>query len=592
MVKRFGYWVFGKDMNNVKLETLQKNGVTDIFLNYYAFTAHGKSKVVAWIKKAKKYGIKTHIWVQCFFNGDWVNPVNMDLNKKRKEIKGYANTEGVYGIHLDYLRYPGNAYKTSNGTATITKFVQNVRKDNPKVLLTCAVMPEEDCKKYYGQDISALAKTVDRIIPMQYKGNYEAGTSWLKSTTKYFSGKAKIWSGLQSYKSDDDTTVLSSKELLSDVKTCFNNGARGVVLFRYGLAPSLNLKSYTTEKKTTTTAKSSTSTTSTTKKTNTTTTTASTTKKTTTVASISYKTIVSKAKVIVENAEKNHKSVGKKWSYYIAKAIQNPNKSIKKVTFDYASKPMGDTFNNVKISKTDYIACAKQLTTFVEKKKRLRNYLDFGKKQIIVRDYTYTLARILIYYDTNKKLPSSSKVNTGVWKKPEPLHDYLTSEGCSGMGQCNGYYCACNSLQQMFYRLTGIKVSESTIAGWAGTTSSGTDHPGINTAVTQFNRKYNKNVVIEWYNFSDLGSNESARWTKISNFIKKGAVFFHLLYRNQWGHYEPIKSVGDYLKILNSLGDSCGDGTYCGYIESRSKGEQIDYINGISQKSVAFLYNK
>ena len=110
MVKRVGYWVFGKDMNNVKLETLQKNGVTDIFLNYYAFTAHGKSKVVAWIKKAKKYNIKTHIWVQCFYDGDWVNPVNMDLNKKRKEIKGYANTEGVYGIHLDYLRYPGNAY--------------------------------------------------------------------------------------------------------------------------------------------------------------------------------------------------------------------------------------------------------------------------------------------------------------------------------------------------------------------------------------------------------------------------------------------------------------------------------------------------
>ena len=577
MVKRVGYWVFGKDMNNVKLETLQKNGVTDIFLNYYAFTAHGKSKVVAWIKKAKKYNIKTHIWVQCFYDGDWVNPVNMDLNKKRKEIKGYANTEGVYGIHLDYLRYPGNAYKTSNGTATITKFVQDVKKDNPKVFLTCAVMPEEDCKKYYGQDITALAKVVNRIIPMQYKGNYELGTSWLKSTTKYFSGKGKIWSGLQSYKSDDDTTVLSTTELLNDVKTCFNNGAEGVVIFRYGLSHFINVKSYTEVKKTTTTTKTSN------------------TKKTTTqtvTGSHSYATIVKKAKTIVNSAEKEHKSVGNKWSYYIAKAIQNPNKSIKKVALDNAPKPMGDSFANVTIKKADYVKCAKQLTTFVEKNHRLRNYLDFGKKRIRVRDYNYILAKVLVDYDKNKKLPSSSKVNTDVWKKPEPLHDYLTSEGCSGMGQCNGYYCACNSLQQMFYRLTGIKVSESTIAGWAGTTSSGTDHPGINTAVTQFNRKYNKNVVIEWYNFSDLGSNESARWTKISNFIKKGAVFFHLLYRNQWGHYEPIKSVGDYLKILNSLGDSCGDGTYCGYIESRSKGEQIDYINGISQKSVAFLYNK
>ena len=581
MVKRVGYWVFGKDMNNVKLETLQKNGVTDIFLNYYAFTAHGKSKVVAWIKKAKKYNIKTHIWVQCFYDGDWVNPVNMDLNKKRKEIKGYANTEGVYGIHLDYLRYPGNAYKTSNGTATITKFVKNVRSDNPKTVLSCAVMPEEDDKKYYGQDIDALGKIVDIMIPMQYKGNYEAGTSWLKSTTKYFSGKARVWSGLQSYKSDDDTTVLSTTELLNDVKTCFNNGAKGVVIFRYGLSHFINVKSYTEVKKTTTTS-TSTSKTSNTKKTTT----------QTVTGSHSYATIVKKAKTIVNSAEKEHKSVGNKWSYYIAKAIQNPNKSIKKVALDNAPKPMGDSFANVTIKKADYVKCAKQLTTFVEKNHRLRNYLDFGKKRIRVRDYNYILSKVLVYYDKNKKLASSTKINTNVWKKPEPLHDYLTNEGCSGMGQCNGYYCACNSLQQMFYRLTGIKVSESTIAGWAGTTSSGTDHPGINTAVTQFNRKYNKNVVIEWYNFSDLGSNESARWTKISNFIKKGAVFFHLLYRNQWGHYEPIKSVGDYLKILNSLGDSCGDGTYCGYIESRSKGEQIDYINGISQKSVAFLYNK
>ena len=68
-------------------------------------------------------------------------------------------------------------------------------------------------------------------------------------------------------------------------------------------------------------------------------------------------------------------------------------------------------------------------------------------------------------------------------------------------------------------------------------------------------------------------------------------MFFHLLYRNKWGHYEPIKSVGDYLKILNSLGDSCGGSTYCGYIETRSKSEQKSYISGISQKSVAVLTN-
>ena len=165
-------------------------------------------------------------------------------------------------------------------------------------------------------------------------------------------------------------------------------------------------------------------------------------------------------------------------------------------------------------------------------------------------------------------------------------YGFLTEEGCRGIGQCTGYYCACNSLQQAFYRLTGIRVDESTIAGWCGTTTDGTGHDGINTGVAQFNRKYDATVKIRWYNFSELS------WSKINDMLNKGAIFFHLLYRDRWGHYEPIKSIGDDLKILNSLGDSCGSGTYCGYIETRTKSTQKRYINGISQKSVAFLYNE
>lgn len=196
--------------------------------------------------------------------------------------------------------------------------------------------------------------------------------------------------------------------------------------------------------------------------------------------------------------------------------------------------------------------------------------------------YRNIAKEITAYRKKYNKNPSSLTVT---YEKVTPLKELLTNEGCSGMGQCTGYYCACNSLQQGFYRLTGIRVEEKTIAGWAGTTTDGTDHYGINTAVAKFNKKYDKNVKITWYNFSELS------WDKIAEFIKKGAVFFHLLYRNKWGHYEPIKSVGDSLKILNSLGDSCGGGTYCGYIETRSKSEQKSYINGISQKSVAVLTN-
>ena len=192
--------------------------------------------------------------------------------------------------------------------------------------------------------------------------------------------------------------------------------------------------------------------------------------------------------------------------------------------------------------------------------------------------YTKIAKQITSYRNKHNKNPSKFTVNYENF-------GYLTNEGCKGMGQCNGHNCGPNALQQMFYRLTGILVDESTIAGWASTTSDGTDHAGLNSAVAQFNKKYGATVQIKWYNFSELS------WAKLEEMLKKGAIFFHLLYRLKWGHYEPIKSIDDVLKILNSLGDRCSGESYCGYIETRSKATQKSYINGISQKSVAFLYN-
>ena len=99
IMKHFGYWVFGKDMYNVNLETLKKNGVTDIFLNYYSISLYGQAKVKDWIKKAKAQKINVHIWVQCFYNdGKWQNPKTTNLTSKLAEIKKYVAIEGVYGI--------------------------------------------------------------------------------------------------------------------------------------------------------------------------------------------------------------------------------------------------------------------------------------------------------------------------------------------------------------------------------------------------------------------------------------------------------------------------------------------------------------
>lgn len=108
-----GFWLFGSDMKKVNLNALAKYHTKHIFLNYYALELHGKSAVETFIKNANANGIKVHIWMQCFYDGNWISPVNSDgtykysyFNSKINEAKKYAALKGVAGIHLDYLRFP------------------------------------------------------------------------------------------------------------------------------------------------------------------------------------------------------------------------------------------------------------------------------------------------------------------------------------------------------------------------------------------------------------------------------------------------------------------------------------------------------
>ena len=239
-VNHYGYWVFGGDMKKVNLESMKACNVTDLFLNYYAITTHGEEAVKEWINKANGLGLHVHLWMQCFYDGEWHNPASTDLTSKIEEARRYANLPGVYGVHLDYLRYPGNAYKTEGATEAVNRFARQVREAVGDKFLSCAIMPESENEYYYGQDAGALGKICDVVIPMQYKGNYGAGSSWLASTTKMFSQMASIWSGLQSYRSDDDPSVLTESELQNDISTCIGNGAKGAILFRYGLSPEVH----------------------------------------------------------------------------------------------------------------------------------------------------------------------------------------------------------------------------------------------------------------------------------------------------------------------------------------------------------------
>ena len=250
-----GMWLFGRDMKSVNFKKLKKYGFTQVFLNFKALELYGKSGVEKWIKEAKSYGVKVHLWMQVFYGGGkWQNPVkngkiNYNLiNSKVKEAKKYAKVKGVAGVHFDYVRYPGTAHKYPNAVKAVNTFIKKattaVHKINKKLVVSAAVMPEpSSMKQYYGQDIRTMGKYLDAIIPMVYKGNYNAGTKWIKWVTETFkkqSSKAKIWTGLQSYRSDAKLNKIPAKELMGDCDAAANGGATGIILFRFGLFNFIN----------------------------------------------------------------------------------------------------------------------------------------------------------------------------------------------------------------------------------------------------------------------------------------------------------------------------------------------------------------
>ena len=93
------------------------------------------------------------------------------------------------------------------------------------------------------EDIPTISKYLDVIIPMIYKGNYNAGSSWIRKVTAAFvkqSSHAKIWSGIQTYKSDSDVTKLSATALMKDADAAAAGGVYGVILFRWGITNLIN----------------------------------------------------------------------------------------------------------------------------------------------------------------------------------------------------------------------------------------------------------------------------------------------------------------------------------------------------------------
>jgi transglutaminase-like putative cysteine protease len=243
-----GKWVDPQGLYTYKVKVTNKYWHKGWYKTYYTkwkkkwYKSNGKWKY-KWIKVSKyrwKYGWHTHTSYNYVTRTAYNKTFNNNLIKTIADITTNYN---ISGIHLDYIRYPGTAYKYSGSTSAITNFVHTVydtvKNINSEIAVSAALMPEGSVNAYYyGQDYAKLSPYLDFMVPMIYKGNYGKTTAWIGTATKYIVSQANgkpVIVGLQTYKSDSNLATLPASELIQDTQIATDNGALGYVLFRYGL---------------------------------------------------------------------------------------------------------------------------------------------------------------------------------------------------------------------------------------------------------------------------------------------------------------------------------------------------------------------
>ena len=182
----------------------------------------------------------------------------------------------------------------------------------------------------------------------------------------------------------------------------------------------------------------------------------------------------------------------------------------------YNAERHKDTINE-KVYKDDYLIMIKNFLKFCVDHKRVPAYVTTQKShtKVSFELYFYCVSKIVKYYKENKVLPNyclfsykdlsnantSSKTSeksisksTSTSKKTSTSttrfvsEPHYTAEGCNKLGQCTPYFCGPHSIHQALRKFGITKFTEKQIAAYAGTTSGGTSHPGINTAIAKISK--------------------------------------------------------------------------------------------------------
>ncbi|MGF7118777.1 transglutaminase domain-containing protein [Methanobacterium oryzae] len=334
-----------------------------------------------------------------------------------KSISDIVKNYDIDGIHLDYIRYSGSgnnsAYLHAGGTESITSFVKRVntavKSIKSKVAVSAAVMPEcATNAKYYGQNYTQLAKYLDFLVPMIYKGNYKKNSTWIGTTTKWIvdhSGGKPVLVGLQTYENDTNTTPISSSELNNDINAAISNKASGYVLFRYGLIDDKFFKNPNDNSITFTLTQIQN-------------------------AAISIKTFIDGNKRLPSYITIGTKQVSMSEmlrlmaisTLQLSSGIKTP------VTLKNTDTPRdpSDNMINGTLNKTEYLKIAQRIKSYIDSKGVAPNFATSSLGNIGYESTIYMYAKIVTFYKSNSRLPSYVTMNT--WKEediPSDLQKYL-----------------------------------------------------------------------------------------------------------------------------------------------------------------------
>ena len=309
------------------------------------------------------------------------------------------------------------------------------------------------------------------------------------------------------------------------------------------------------------------------------------------------------------------------------------NDKIKQSSYDlinviiyHPDKSYSDTIKNVDVVKKDYMIMIDNFLKFCRKYHRVPRYITVPSKQIKVSFelYLYCMCKIVLFLNKNGKLPNycnfnksfssnaqkatstvkkevkkstSSKTKTSNCSNPYTSTPHYLSAGCNRLGQCTSYWCGPHSIHQILKKFGITKYSEKQIAAYAGSTTKGTDHLGINTAIAKISKATGVKLKVEWKTFSSLGKDTNARFLALGKLLCKSnvAVLCHIAYayagkqaitmntpQSQiFGHYEVLDKVNvktHYVRALNSLGTKKADGSYPGHIQDRPYGVQASFF--------------